>query len=148
MNVAHIYAGSDAQATIALYARLQALGPAGIIAVNLFRAQKASARAKLYHKGKWKRVAYEKKDWSLRLLCEALDEHGDVLGITHGWKLDPLQEFHKWVLYIDLPADFGQCSFHLSERKCHRDYPGDWDGTHTSAQRIVAWVSTLIPSGL
>jgi hypothetical protein len=44
-DLVRIYEGSDGKATIALYQQLSVLGPAGIVAVNLFRAQKCSARA-------------------------------------------------------------------------------------------------------
>lgn len=142
MNVFQIYEGSNGDATKALYAQLEALGPVGVIGLNLFRAQKCSSRAKVYRKGAWKREAYERKDWSLGLLDKALQEHGDVLGIMWGWKVDPKQAFHCWVLYVDTPA--GQCSFHTESRKSDRDYPHDWDGSQASETRILAWVSLLM----
>ena len=51
MNIHAIYEGSNGDATRALYEHLQTLGPAGVIALNLFRAQKCSTRAKLYRGG-------------------------------------------------------------------------------------------------
>jgi hypothetical protein len=51
-----IYHGSNGALTVDLYARLEALGPAGIVAMNLFRAAKASERAKVYTR-KFSRMA-------------------------------------------------------------------------------------------
>lgn len=145
MNVAEIFEGSSGEATRELYARLHSLGPIGIVAMNLFRAQKASARAKLYRRGNWKREAYQKKDWSISLLCDALDRHGPGLRISHGWGEDPREDHYPWVLYVDLPSSFGQVSYHALHRKCASDYPGEWDGVpNASAGRIVAWVSSLL----
>ena len=148
MTVAAIYNGSDGAATRALYARLQALcGPAGVIAMNLFRAQKASARAKVYRggvrgRGSFRDMAYEKKNWSLQNLCAALTEHAAGLGIAWGWREDPKQAFHSWVLYVELPT--GQVSFHAAARGQGPDYPRDWDGCKdASAGRIVAWVESV-----
>lgn len=46
------YNGSDADATRALYAELlHVCGPAGAVSCNLLRAQKTSARAKVYRGG-------------------------------------------------------------------------------------------------
>lgn len=150
MTVKAIYNGSDAAATRALYARLQALcGPAGVIAMNLFRAQKASSRAKVYRGGvrgvaSFRDLAYEKKNWSLQNLCAALAEHGAGLGIRWGWREDPAQSFHAWVLYVELPT--GQVSFHAATRGAGPDYPRDWDGCKLSAERIIAWVETVLSS--
>lgn len=142
MTVRQIYDGSNGDATKALYAKLEALGPVGVIALNLFRAQKCSARAKAYRRGGWKREAYGRKDWSLGLLDKALREHGEALGIVWGWKLDPKQSFHCWVLYVETPA--GQASFHAEARKSDRDYPHDWDGSGASEERIILWASLLM----
>src|SRR4051812_42613342 len=113
MTALDTYAGSDGKATRELYARLAAMGPAGVIAMNLFRACKCSERAKVYRGGCYRREAYGRKEWSLKNLCNALVNAGDALGIMWGWKLDPEQEFHKWVLYVEIPT--GQVSFHAAE---------------------------------
>ena len=74
--------GSDAAATRCFYGRLIFCGPLGLIAINLFRAQKCSARAKQYRGGirgvgSYKVLAYQRKEWSLASLylllgvCEA-----------------------------------------------------------------------------
>jgi hypothetical protein len=72
MMALEIYAGSDGEATKRLYAELEALGLVGVIAMNLFRACKASARAKVYRGGGYRGMAYDKKQWSIGQLVEAL----------------------------------------------------------------------------
>ena len=142
MNVHAIYHGSDGEATKALYARLETLGPAGVVALNLFRAQKCSSRAKAYRRHVHKQEAYGRKDWSLQNLCAALEEHAADLGIEWGWKEDPQQSFHRWVLYVVvLPG--GQVSFHSAAPKGAQRFTGDWDGTHESANRILLYTKSL-----
>ena len=46
-----VYRASDGEATKRLYVELELLGPAGVIALNLFRACKNSERAKAYRGG-------------------------------------------------------------------------------------------------
>ena len=142
MNVDAIYNGSNGDATKALYARLETLGPAGVVALNLFRAQKCSARAKVYRRGAHKREAYGRKDWSLQNLCTALEQHAAALGVAWGWKEDPGQEFHCWVLYVVLPS--GQVSFHSAAPKGKQRFEGDWDGSHESASRILQHAALLL----
>lgn len=144
-SVAEIYAGSDGLATKDLYAKLEALGPMGVIAVNIFRACKASERAKRYRggnsHGRFKAQAYEKKNWSLRQLCDALAKSD----LIWGWKEDPTQEFHKWMLYINLPT--GQVSFHAASQLTPERYYGEWDGAHASAKRIIAFADGVLNGG-
>lgn len=141
-DVFRIYQGSDGEATKALYARLEKLGPKGIVAVNLFRACKASERAKVYRRG-YKSVAYEKKQWSMDNLCKALREHAVFLGMPWGWGLDPKQEFHRHVLYIELPT--GQVSFHTAVQGDGPIYGKEWDGVRNAApQRICTWVAQVL----
>jgi hypothetical protein len=140
-DVMETYRGSDAERTRALYAELEALGPVGVIATNLFRAQKASARAKAYKGSGYKGEAYRKKQWSMNNLCDTLNAH-DV-GLRWGWGLDPLQVVHRNVLYVDLPS--GQVSFHSEWRSLGPDYAGEWDGCRdASADRIVRWVAQVL----
>jgi hypothetical protein len=141
-HTAHeIYHGSDGKATSAFYAELQRLGPIGVVAVNLMRAQKCSARAKVYRggirgTGSYRSLAYGRKDWSLRNLCDALAQHAGELGLTWGWKHDPATPGYEWVLYVELPT--GQCSFHAAVRYAGPDYAGEWDGMMgLSAERII-----------
>lgn len=146
MNVHAIYEGSDGEATRALYVRLTEMGPAGVVALNLFRAQKCSARAKVYRggnrHGSYKGQAYGRKEYSLRELCAALEQHGADLQIAWGWKEDPAQEFHRWVLYVELPS--GQVSFHAATAIGQRRFAGEWDRSHNSASRIVCHVASLL----
>ena len=140
-EVMAVYDGSDAERTKALYRELEELGPVGTIAVNLFRAQKASSRAKLYRGRGFKGAAYDKKQWSMSNLCDALHAHAG--SIRWGWGIDHLQVLHRNVLYIDLPT--GQVSFHSEWRSRGPDYPGEWDGCRdASADRIVRWVAQLL----
>lgn len=143
MNAAAIYAGSDGAATKAYYAELEKCGVMGRIAMNLFRAQKCSARAKVYRRGSFKGMAYERKEWSMGQLVGILEAHrvnGDEPAIPYGWKVDASVLFDgepSWVLYIDLP-ELGQVSFHAPRRGLGPDYAGWWDGQHASEPRILA----------
>jgi hypothetical protein len=142
-----VYAGSDAAATRSLYAKLEARGPIGIVALNLFRAQKCSARAKVYHggipgKGTYARMAYERKTWSLGYLCHILLAHWLELRITWGWKHDPQEPYASWILYVDLPQ--GQVSFHNTQRLTGPEYYGNWDGRHASEERIIAFCEEVL----
>ncbi len=141
-RVRMIYEGSDGDATRGLYAELAGYGPTGLVAVNLFRAQKCSARAKIYHHGHYSTLAYGRKNWSLEQLA-ALLEQTDGLGFRWGWGEDTDAERYPWVLYVDLPT--GQVSFHALERGAGPDYPGGWDGVvDASAERIIAWVNLIL----
>lgn len=140
MKAIEVYQGSDGDATKAYYALLMTLGPLGEIAVNLFRAQKCSTRAKAYRggirgKGRYKDMAYNRKDWSLGNLVGVLERLGDRLGIVWGWGRDDSTPGFEWVLYVDLPT--GQASFHAPARKSGPDYAGEWDGKHLSESRII-----------
>jgi hypothetical protein len=146
MKAFDVFAGSDGALTRAYYARLLERGNPGIVAMNLFCAQKCSTRAKKYHgglpgKGSYSKMAYERKNFSLQELCKALFEHGPEVGITFGWKKDPSQDFASWVLYVDLPN--GQVSFHCTVRYEGPDYPGDWDEQRASEIRILAFCDSV-----
>lgn len=121
-----VYTGSNGDETKALYAELEAMGPAGVIAMNLFRACKCSERAKTYRRGSYRGNAYDRKDWSLGLLAEALEKHAGSLNIIWGWGFDPRAVNFEHVLYVDLPT--GQVSFHCAYRKSGPDYASPWDG--------------------
>ena len=142
-RVTTVYNGSDGEATRALYADLERVGPQGVIALNLFRAQKNSARAKVYRGGGYRGKAYDRKQWAMDNLVAALGEHAKALSISWGWKEDPLQAKHNQVLYVDLPT--GQISFHTELRGPGPDYESDWDGlTMQSPGRICRWCATLL----
>lgn len=145
-----IYEGSDGEATKALYAQLEQCGPIGIVALNLFRACKNSGRAKVYRggqrgRGSFKGMAYDRKQWAMDNLADVLSENAEALGIRWGWGLDPKQEFHRDVLYVDLPN--GQVSFHTAGRGDGPDYPGEWDGqAGMSPQRTCAFAAQVLES--
>lgn len=134
-EVLRIFDGSNGKATAALYARLEALGPIGIVACNLMRAQKCSSRAKQYRRASSKGAAYDTKQWAMGNLCAVLDDHDSELNITWGWKHDPKQEFHDQVLYVELPT--GQASFHTNVRGYGPDFIGEWDGKKDGSQSAI-----------
>lgn len=142
MSPIEIYHGSNGAATRQLYEELVALGPAGALAMNLFRACKRSSRAKVYRGRGYKDAAYERKTYSMKELCKILAVHGKPLCIEWGFAEDPDQEFHNQVLYVDLPT--GQVSFHTDERYADKDYPGQWDGSRDSAGRIIKYTTDLL----
>jgi len=146
-----IYNGSDGAATTSYYNELSKRGPLGLVAINLFRASKCSARAKVYRggvrgMGSFRSMAYERKNWSMNQLVAVLAKHASTLGITYGWKYDPAQPVHSWVLYVDLPQ--GQVSFHTGHRGEGPNYAGKWDGSHASADRIIAFCDQVFDSML
>lgn len=122
IDACRVYAGSDGGLTKRFYAELEARGTIGIVALNLFRAQKCSSRAKVYRGGtggrSFRDMAYERKEWSLKQLAEVLTSHGGELGITFGWGRDKSQA-------------------HNSK---------DWDGQRLSAERIVQFCQKVFES--
>lgn len=146
-DVMAVYAGSDGAATTALYERLERLGTAGVLAVNLFRAQKASSRAKVYRggergRGSYRGMAYERKAWAISNVTATLEHFAEELGVAWGWSEDPAETFHRHVLYVDLPT--GQVSFHAVERGVGPAYAGAWDGAAgASPSRICSWIARL-----
>ena len=144
MTVRDVYDGSDGEATKALYAQLEVLGPCGIVALNVFRAQKNSERAKGYRGRGYKDAAYGRKQWAMGNLYTVLQAHAADLGIMWGWAEDGQQEYHKWVLYLELPL-VGQVSFHTASRGIGPDFRGVWDGEReVCADRIVRWCQDLL----
>lgn len=139
-----VYEASNGDATKSYYSKLQERGAAGIVAMNLFRAQKCSTRAKLYRGRQYRSAAYERKSWSMGLLVDCLLEHGVNLGIEFGWGVDrSAHDEHQTVLYIDLPQ--GQVSFHTTSRGNGPDYKRDWDGARgESPVRILAYCDSVM----
>lgn len=143
-QVYRTYSGSDGEATKALYAQLEQLGPVGIVAVNLFRACKTSERAKEYRRGAHRHEAYGRKNWSLENLSKVLTEHAAALKIVWGWGYDEKTIAFEHVLYVEIP-NIGQLSFHCGERFEGPDYPGEWDGMKGSGPgRICVWAARLL----
>ncbi len=133
-----VYIQMDGAVTKRYYAELERRGIAGVVAMNLFRAQKTSSRAKTYRKNAHRKESYQRKEWSMSNLCEVLAKHRKALYIEYGWKEDPnvLLEGHtSYVLYVELPT--GQVSFHCPRRGNGPDYPKGWDGTKGSQERIL-----------
>src|SRR5689334_7177425 len=91
-DILAIYNGSNGDATKAVYVELEAIGPIGVVAVNLFRACKTSGRAKVYRGRHYKGAAYDTKQWSMENLARVLSDHCEALGIVWGWGLDEKQE--------------------------------------------------------
>ena len=151
MRAIEVYQSSDGEVTKAYYAALSAKWRIGPIAMNLFRAQKASARAKVYRggirgQGSYRSMAYERKGWALEQVCTALTESAD-LGIPFGWQQDretPLGGRASWILYAELPS--GQVSFHSPTRYAGPDYNGAWDGQHLSLCRILVFCDAVMDS--
>jgi hypothetical protein len=143
-NILSVFEGSSGEATTALYDDLRQLGAAGAVAVELFRAQKSSSRAKVYRGGGYKGKAYDRKQWAMTNLAIALAElsFDERKRLAWGWQQDPKQQYHSWVLYVDLPN--GQVSFHTAERGEGPIYRGDWDGIKDmSATRICRFIADL-----
>jgi hypothetical protein len=144
MKAIEAFATSDGEVTKVFYAELLRRGPIGDLAVNLFRSQKKSTRAKAY-RGKFRGMGYEQKQWSMGNICTLLLAHGQEWGITFGWKPDPNVFFDmkaSQVLYVDLPQ--GQVSFHSPSRGLGPDYPRDWDRTNKSAERVLAFCDSVM----
>ena len=136
-----VYELSDGALTVAYYRRLCALGLIGVIAMNLFRAQKTSSRAKAYRGRQFKQASYGTKNFSLDQLCAAL-EKAPGWGVW-GWARDPNTPGFEWVLYVDLPT--GQVSFHSAVRGRGQDYSLPWDGIRDgSERRILEWCDSLL----
>ena len=149
-RVIAVYEGSDGDATKAFYADLERCGPIGIVAVNLFLAQKCSSRAKAYRggngNGSYRSQAYDRKSWSIDNLCTVLAEHAEALGILWGWGIDSaksLEDPFRHVLYIETPH--GQVSFHNRGRGSGPDRIKPWDGVDGMVpSRVCTFVAAVL----
>lgn len=144
LRVRAVYEGSDGALTRRLCTELLKLGPAGRVAWLLFRAQKASRRAKKYGRTSYRGLAYARKGESLRELSATLSSSAIALGISYGWGRDEGCE-NPWVLYVELPG-FGQVSFHSPERYDGPDHPEGWDGHRASEERIINFCQQVLES--
>ena len=143
MKAKFVFDQNDGEVTKRYYAKLNACGVMGQIAVALFRAQKRSTAAKKYRGRRFKSAAYDVKSWSLSELVKILSGNPDA-GINFGWKPDPSVPFGdepSYVLYVDTPM--GQVSFHSPNRGDGPDYAGEWDGQHASQVRIIAFCDAV-----
>lgn len=142
-DIVRVYQGSDGEATKRFYAELETIGPCGYVALNLFRACKSSERAKVYRGGGYRGKAYDRKQWAMDNLCRSLSMWSDTIEIVWGWGIDDKQDFHRHVLYVELPT--GQVSFHTAARGEGPDYGKPWDGMRgQSADRIIRWCVRLL----
>jgi len=150
MEAREVYEGSDGELTKRYYAELEKLGPVGIVALNLFRAQKNSTRAKKYRGGirgvgSFRGMAYDRKQWAISNLCQALQVFAEELGIEWGWGRDLAEAWNSWVLYVELP-ELGQVSFHSPARGEGPDYQKQWDGKKLSEERIIRFCDQVYHS--
>lgn len=118
-----VFDTSNGAVTQRYYDQLLQRGMRGVVALNLLRALKASKRAKVYSP-QWRKIAYEKKKWSMSILANTLTQHAADLGVVWGWGRDKYARGYTHVLYVDLPT--GQASFHSPERFKGPDYVGEW----------------------
>lgn len=136
-RAADVFNQNDGDVTKAYYAELQAKGFLGELAVALFRAQKRSTAAKRYRGGRYRRAAYDVKNWSLSEICRLMSSDARH-GLEWGWQRDPATPGFEWVLYADLPT--GQVSFHSADRLRGPDYLRKWDGQRGASEaRILAF---------
>ena len=138
MSSKDAYIGSDGADTRAFLKRLEQSCDEGHVAAQLFRCQKASARAKMY-RGKYRGHAYNRKGDAIAVLTALL---GTTPQLRWGWKADPVQHYAPWVLYVELPQ--GQVSFHSTRRGNGPDYLGEWDQQNASEHRILAYCDSLL----
>jgi len=147
---AKVYYGSDGGKTRSFCSTLEKTGRLGGIAAQLFRAQKASSRAKVYRGGvgkgfrlSYRDLAYDRKDKMIATLATMLD--GGNCGMTWGWGRDDKNSVAPNVLYVDLPQ--GQVSFHCVQRHRGPDYPKSWDGEEASERRILEFCNAVMAQG-
>ncbi len=151
MSVRQVYFGSNGGETRSVLCRLRKHANLGLIAAELFRAQKASSRAKQYRGGirsesggttSYRDLAYNRKEDALSKLSKALMSSSHDL--QWGWGIDEKMPYAFHVLYVDLPD--GQCSFHSPERYAGPDYGGTWDGKRESEVRILGFCEQVMRS--
>lgn len=148
-----IYEGSNGAATRVFLTRVGRIGPRGRLAAALFRAQKASERAKRYRgsvringqRANYRELAYQRKGNALAVVCDVLCAlNGDE--IRWGWGRDEVQLECPWVLYVELPT--GQVSFHSPHRYAGPEYTSPWDGVRgVSPERILAFCDQVCREG-
>lgn len=143
MRARQVFDGSEAAQTRKYLSELAAKGCEGAVAAMLFRAQKASTRAKQYRGGQTGRdgiyrsnrdLAYKNKGQALEKLCDVLMTSWPVQ--KWGWGSDNTTVEAPHVLYVDIST--GQVSFHSAERFAGPDYRGKWDGIRgVSVDRVI-----------
>lgn len=146
MLAASVFNQNNGDVTKEYYAKLSTMGFKGMLAVALFRAQKRSTAAKNYRGGRYRRAAYDVKNWSLGEVCRVLAAWPNRP--EWGWKKDPNTPGFEWVLYVELPT--GQCSFHAAGRLDGPDFKGIWKPGAGSESNILefcdsAWDASYQP---
>jgi len=139
LRAIEVFKQNNGDVTKSYYEALGKKLPLGPVAVALFRAQKRSARAKQYRRGRWRHAAYDVKNWSIGEVCKLLRGTDFIWG----WKRDPHTPGFEWVLYVDLPG-CGQVSFHNASRGEGPDYPLEWDEKRESAERIIRFCDRVL----
>lgn len=136
----HAFFQSNASRTRKFLGHLSRCGDAGKLAAALFRAQKASTRAKAY-RSKHKSFAYDRKGELLEDICNLLSK--ETNSIPWGWGIDEGGYYHD-VLYVDLPV--GQASFHSTKRFAGPNYQSGWDQTQSTEDNVLAYCELVIES--
>jgi hypothetical protein len=142
------YYGSDGQLTLRACDALLQSGPNGELAVLLFKAMKASARAKKYH-GKhketgtsYRQLSYDRKGQALQRLCDYLVAC-EADAECWGWGMDRNTDGpHKHVLYVW--TDYGQCSFHSAARYKGPNFRGKWISGVGSEETILRYCELIL----
>lgn len=151
-RVTEVFEASSAAATKVLYAEIEALGPIGVVAINLLRACKANGGAKLY-RGSSIAAAYDKKAWAIGQATSALLKLPPNTALwpaapkLWGWGVDEAKvrsgSPHASVIYFDLPT--GQVSFHMAYRTEGPAYGKPWDrAIGTGPARVCRWAGLML----
>ena len=137
VNARLVFVGSSSALTRTFCDGLEKRGLVGHLAATLFRAQKASTRAKKYGPTKYRGMSYGRKEDMLQRLCKLLAQ----TDWPWGWGKDMGMPQAPHVLYIELPQ--GQVSFHCAERFEGPDYGKEWDGQRLSEARILEFADAI-----
>lgn len=149
MTASMVYRTSNGALTTRFYRLLKQRGPWGEIAAALFKAQKASKRAKKYgpyagvNGSSFRDLSYGRKGQALKELCDLLEKNFAGADLHWGWKKDGANQLPPWVFYVELPQ--GQVSFHSHDRFSGPDYKGQWDGMRgASEERVIDFCDSIM----
>ena len=146
MKAIEAFESRDRSVTMAYQNSLIQRGVCGQLAFGLFRAQKRSTFAKGYRRGGHRKNSYDKKNDALKYVDAILSRNQDALtGIHWGWKEDPRQEYHNWVLYVEF-ENRTQCSFHAASPISGKRFAGEWDREHRSQNVILSYCDIVYRS--
>lgn len=133
----------DMETTTQYQNELYCRGPEGQLAFGLFRAQKRSTKAKGYRKGSHRASSYAAKNDALKYVDAVLTRWGDELVASWGWKMDPYQEKHNQVLYVDFGCGY-QCSFHSEVRHSRKEFDSDWNSSSSSINTVTSYCDQIM----